>query len=156
MNDRPNIIESEDRLAAALRAAPEACERPSEALHGRIMSAIGQESGPARSGPSEYLRPMLALAAVLLVAAGVTLVLVGGREDRARAEQARAFVRVTYGLTESARTLERRVLDRAGELLVDPVERQARALRGDAEALLQRVREAIPERSGPEGPGRDG
>ncbi len=157
MNERFDKANSETRLGAALRAAPETTEQPSAGLHERIMSAVRQEPRQERREDAPramlgvFLRPVLALAAVGALAGGVTLAVVASREDQSRAEEARAFVRVTQNLAESARTLEQRVLDRASELLIDPVERQARALEGDAKALLVRMREAFPDRSGLDG-----
>ncbi len=137
---------SEARLAAALRSAPETEEQPSAGLHERIMAEVRTERAePSRASFMELLRPVLAMAAVGAVATGVTMVLVN-RQSEARTEEARAFVRVTHNLTQSARTIERQVIDRASELFIDPVERQAREIEGDARALIQRVREALPAR----------
>ncbi len=157
MNERFDKANSETRLGAALRAAPETTEQPPAGMHERIMSAVRQEpcqerrEDAPRAVLAVFVRPVLALAAVGALAVGVTLSVVANREDRSRAEEARAFVRVTQGLAESARTLEQRVLDRASELLIDPVERQARAFEGDARALLVRMREAFPVSPGLDG-----
>ena len=157
MTERFDKSKSEIRLGAALRASPETTEQPSPELHDRIMTTVRQEprqelrQDEPRVMLSVFLRPVLGLAAVGALATGVTLVMVANREDRSRAEEARAFVRVTQGLAESALTLEQRVLDRASELLIDPVERQARAFEGDARALLVRMREALPDRPAQDG-----
>ena len=147
MNDKIDS-KSEARLASALRSAPETEEQPSPALHERIMAGVRAEPSTPVETPLKFhdlFRPLLALAAVGALAAGVTLVVVVNRQDAARTERARAFVRVTHDLTQSARAIERQVFDRASEVFIDPMERQALEIENDARALIQRVRDAFPE-----------